>query len=188
MKKVLGFTLVVLALLTSCSDDDELPNDELIIESNEITIEEEINNNESINEGNDLPNDESTTEDDQDGNELPNNETTANDEDELPNEELIVYEEGNIIITLINITDNRCPTNVNCFVQGNAIVDLRIFNGNETMDFTLNTAGEINSGYSFPTNATVFDLNIELEDLQPLPLDDNTEIPLEDYTIRLSVN
>ncbi len=107
--------------------------------------------------------------------------------DDSANDELIVYQEGNVMITLIDVSDSRCPTNVDCVWQGNAEVDMRIVKENETMDFTLNTAGFINENLDFPNSILILDLNIELLDLQPYP-ENGVSYTLEDYIISLEVS
>lgn len=107
--------------------------------------------------------------------------------DELSNDEFIIYQRENITISLIEINDSRCPINVNCVWQGNAEVVMRITNNDEAENFTLNTAGYINDDLDFPTNTSIFDLNIELIDLHPLP-EDGIVYALEDYTVNINVN
>ena len=150
MKKALGFILIVLALLASCSEDDKVINDEPIIGNSELAIKDDIIN------------------------------------DELLDNKLVIYNKENIVITLINIEEGRCPINVTCFWEGNTAVEMRISKDNEIVDFTLNTAGEMDD--TLPRSITVFDLNITLDDLQPHPIDENMEIPLENYMVGLSVN
>ncbi len=101
--------------------------------------------------------------------------------------ESVIYQEGNITITLKNIDDDRCPTNINCVWAGNAEVKMTITNEDETMDFGLNTAGFINNELNFPTSASIFDLHIELIALQPLP-EEGVPLSLEDYTVSIQVN
>ena len=109
-------------------------------------------------------------------------------EDDKPlNNESIIYQEENILITLVDIDDERCPTNVDCVWQGNAEVEMKITNGDETTDFKLNTAGFINENANFPTGISIFDLNIELLNLQPYPEDTN-QIPTDEYDVIISVN
>ncbi len=103
------------------------------------------------------------------------------------NNKPIIYQEGNIKITLLKINDDRCPTNLDCVWQGNAEVEMRITNDNETMDFILNTAGYVNESASFPTSTSIFDLSIALLDLQPYP-EDGIVYDLEDYTVSINVN
>lgn len=112
---------------------------------------------------------------------------SCSENDELSNNESIIYQEGDVLITLIDIDDARCPINVNCVWEGNAEVGMRITKDNETMDFMLNTAGYINESSNFPTNTSIFDLNVELLDLQPYP-EDGMDYTLEDYTVSISVN
>ncbi|MEP0262994.1 hypothetical protein [Dokdonia sp.] len=110
----------------------------------------------------------------------------SNDDDSSGNES-IIYQEGNITITLKKIDDGRCPSNINCVWGGNAEVKMTIANEDESMDFTLNTAGYINEGLNFPTSASIFDLHIELIALQPYP-EETVPLPLEDYTVSIQVN
>jgi hypothetical protein len=110
----------------------------------------------------------------------------SNDDDSSDNESTI-YQEGNITITLKKVEDGRCPTNINCVWSGNAEVKMTIANGDEAMDFTLNTAGYINEGLNFPTSASIFDLHIELIALQPYP-EEGVPLSLEDYTVSIQVN
>lgn len=111
---------------------------------------------------------------------------SESENDELLNDTSIIYQEGNIVITLIDINDSRCPLNSNCIWQGNAEVAMRITNGEETMDFTLNTAGDINENYNFPSSTSIFDVTIKLLDLQPYPESDNQDT-LEDYSVNIEV-
>lgn len=110
----------------------------------------------------------------------------SNDSDDSTNNNLVIYQEGNTTITLLNVEDSRCPTNVNCVWQGNGSVEMRIDKDNETENFTLNTLGELNGGINYPTSTIVLDLNIELIDLEPYP-DGNTSYSLQDYTVILEV-
>ena len=112
---------------------------------------------------------------------------SCSEDDESLNNESIIYKEGNVLITLLDVDDERCPTNVDCVWQGNAEVEMKITNGNETMDFKLNTAGFINEDANFPTSTSIFDLNIELLNLEPYP-EDNKQIPIDEYDIIISVN
>ena len=107
--------------------------------------------------------------------------------DNLLSNELIIYQEGNIKITLIEVNDGRCPTNAECIWQGNSEVKMKIVKENETMDFTLNTAGYINDQLNYPDSISIFNLNIKLLDVQPYPELDSA-FSLEDYTISLNVN
>lgn len=107
--------------------------------------------------------------------------------DDSSDNDSIIYQEGNITITLKKIDDGRCPTSVNCVWAGNAEVKMIIANEGEAMDFTLNTAGYINDGLNFPTSVSIFDLHIELVALQPYPEGDSP-LPLEDYTVSINVN
>ena len=110
--------------------------------------------------------------------------SACSNDDALNN--LTVYEEGNIKITLINVIDGRCPENANCTWQGNAEVLMEFEKGNQLMEFKLNTAGMINEEFNFPISATILNLNIALIDLQPYPVS-VAPIPLEDYVISLEV-
>ena len=112
---------------------------------------------------------------------------SCSEDDESLNNESIIYKEGNVLITLLDVDDERCPTNVDCVWQGNAEVEMKITNANETMDFKLNTAGFINEDANFPTSTSIFDLNIELLNLEPYP-EDNKQIPIDEYDIIISVN
>ena len=112
---------------------------------------------------------------------------SCSENDELLNNESIIYQEGNVQITLIDIEDGRCPINDDCVWQGNAEVRMRITNESETKDFILNTAGSINESLDFPTSTSIFGINVELLDLQPYP-EDGMEYTLEDYTLSISVN
>ena len=109
----------------------------------------------------------------------------SNNEDATDND-FIIYQEGNTKITLLDVMDSRCPINANCVWEGNAEVSMRIEKDNETMDFSLNTAGNINNDLNYPTSTTIFDLFIELLDVQPYPEIDVT-YTLEDYVISLNV-
>ncbi len=112
--------------------------------------------------------------------------TNCSSNDDSSNNELIIYQEGNVKITLIDVSDSRCPTNMDCVWPGNGEVEMRIVKENETADFTLNTAGYINDNLDFPKNISILDVNIELLDLQPYP-ENGISYALEDYTISLDV-
>lgn len=112
--------------------------------------------------------------------------TTENTE--LQNDTLIIYQKENITIELIEINEGRCPITVDCAWQGNTTVEMNISNGIEDTNFILNSAGFINDDFNFQNSIIIYDLHIELLDLQPYPEDENTEFPLEDYIVKLSVN
>jgi hypothetical protein len=110
----------------------------------------------------------------------------CSDTNDQSNNDLVVYKEGDIEITFLDIRDSRCPINAVCIWQGNAEVDLSIKNSVDTVDFTLNTAGFLNDSLNFPSSAIIFDLNIELLNVQPFP-EDGKSFKLEDYTVSISV-
>ena len=98
------------------------------------------------------------------------------------NDDIIVYEEGDIQVLLIDVNDYRCPVNVVCLWEGNAEVSLRLNHGNETEDFILHTLGYD----EYPDHATVLSLEIELLEVLPLPFEGMT-YDLEDYTVNIHV-
>tara|TARA_B110000240_G_scaffold166110_1_gene187234 strand:+ start:200 stop:394 length:195 start_codon:yes stop_codon:yes gene_type:complete len=64
---------------------------------------------------------------------------------------------------------------------------MRITNGTEALDFTLNTAGYINDEFNLPSNMIIFDLDIKLIDLKPYQKV-GVKFSLEDYKVSLSIN
>ncbi|BAO77178.1 hypothetical protein [Winogradskyella sp. PG-2] len=60
-----------------------------------------------------------------------------------PHNEIVVYEENKTRITLLNVADYRCPSDVLCFWSGNAEVLMRMQKNGQSEDFVLNTHGEI---------------------------------------------
>ncbi len=102
-------------------------------------------------------------------------------------DDIVIYQDQNTTITLLGVEDNRCPTEVICWWQGNAAIDMRIEKDNETLYFTLNTAGEIYAGTNYFESISILDLNIELIDLQPYPEEEDTTYSLYDYNVDLEV-
>lgn len=101
--------------------------------------------------------------------------------------DIVIYQDQNTTITLLSVEDNRCPTEVICWWQGNAAIDMRIEKDNETSYFTLNTAGEIYAGINYFESISILDLNIELVDLQPYPEEEDTTYSLYEYNVDLEV-
>lgn len=91
-----------------------------------------------------------------------------------------VAKTGGIEILLLDVDDSRCPSDVNCFWEGNAEVLLRAKKGDQIEEFSLNT----NSAYIQDT--TVFNKHIELLDVKPYPISTET-YSLGDYKINLKV-
>lgn len=101
--------------------------------------------------------------------------------------EINVYNENDVEICLLNVDEGRCPSDVICVWQGNAEVLLEINKSGMTQEFTLNTAGYINSSFNFPRKDTIFGVIIELTNLEPYPIS-TMEYVTEDYTLSLEVN
>tara|TARA_R110002033_G_scaffold17256_1_gene47207 strand:- start:365 stop:763 length:399 start_codon:yes stop_codon:yes gene_type:complete len=101
-------------------------------------------------------------------------------------DDIVIYQDQNTTITLLGVQDNRCPTDVLCFWQGNAVVVMQVEKDNETLNFTLNTAGYINGTSNYPDTISILDLNIELIDLLPYPQTD-TSYSLYEYNVDLEV-
>lgn len=97
-------------------------------------------------------------------------------------DEIVVYQEGNVIIILENINDSRCPINVTCVWEGNAEVSLRMDMDDVSDEFALNTYGFD----PYFSSQTVMGLNVELIELTPYPMEGAT-YALSDYTVTLQV-
>ncbi|MCH7762922.1 MAG: hypothetical protein IIB95_04180 [Candidatus Marinimicrobia bacterium] len=79
------------------------------------------------------------------------------------------------------LSDSRCPTEVQCFWEGNGKVDLWIKRTNmDTIDFALNTTLE-------PKAVELLDFKIELRELNPYPEEEPFPINETNYSVLLFV-
>jgi hypothetical protein len=86
-------------------------------------------------------------------------------------------EENNLKIEITNIEDSRCPADVVCVWQGEALVEIEL---EETQTFST-----VLSTYDNQID-TLGNYSVELIDVQPYPLSDQV-IKTEDYDITLRI-
>lgn len=98
-------------------------------------------------------------------------------------EGLIVFENGEILIELISVEDSRCPLDVVCAWEGDAIVSMTISSQDSVSEFTLNSNPNVKNGQ---IEIELFDYVLKLIDVSPYPVS-SSRIELEDYVISLDV-
>lgn len=99
----------------------------------------------------------------------------------------VFFDDGTTQLFILDITEGRCPSNVTCVWAGNASIDIRVENGNNSADIILNTYGDDFGEFSFPSDTIIFDTLIELISLDPTPIS-NEELEIEDYTIEIEIS
>jgi len=102
---------------------------------------------------------------------------------ETESDDLVIFENEDIIIELLNVEDSRCPLEVTCVWEGDAAVFLSITGQDDTAEFTLNsnpnaTNSQVEVVYSNYT--------IKLLDVSPYPKS-TTPVGLDEYVISLDV-
>ncbi len=91
-----------------------------------------------------------------------------------------IYSNKNISIELLNVSDGRCPEGLACFWEGNAAVDLRVKEGSQSVDFTLNTYN------MYLKDTIIFDYKIEMLSVLPYPVQ-NVITTVDDFEIELEI-
>lgn len=99
-------------------------------------------------------------------------------------DELIIFENVDVRIELIGVEDSRCPSDVQCFWEGDAVVTMTIFSKGDVSTFTLNSNPNVGSGQ---VERTVLGYSISLKNVEPYPQSSSEKIALEEYTISLDV-
>ena len=91
-----------------------------------------------------------------------------------------IYSNKSISIELLNVNESRCAEGAICVWEGNAGVEMRIKEGDNSVDFILNT-------HSTKLKDTIlYNYRIEMIDVSPYPILDES-VKLKDYKIKLEV-
>ena len=103
----------------------------------------------------------------------------------IPNENLgiVVFENEDVLIELTGIEDSRCPLDVTCVWEGDAVVQMSISSDGYTSIFTLNSNPNVDSGQ---VRTEQFGYSIKLNDVSPYP-ETSGQIDLDEYEISLEV-
>lgn len=102
-----------------------------------------------------------------------------------PDNGLIIYENAGVTIKLVDVQDSRCPKDVQCIWEGDAVVTLRINSADTTQNFVLHTNPKQEEGKLAETE--IFMHHIQLLDVSPYPLSTANDLELIDYEIDLQV-
>jgi hypothetical protein len=106
---------------------------------------------------------------------------TLNQRFVLAPKEVATVEDANLRLEFIEVTgDNRCPADAVCIQGGDAIVHVRVFDGNAT------TTYELHTGDASRAAVRHNQVRIALVELQPYPFSSRTIAPGE-YRATLTV-
>lgn len=90
---------------------------------------------------------------------------------------------GEALIRVVDVKEGRCPAPLECFWEGNALVDLEMrISGYAPERFTLNTY------HDYTRDTTIRGVNVELVDLAPYPQRWEPPIATDEYKVRLKVS
>lgn len=99
------------------------------------------------------------------------------DEFEITPGKTVGTDDRRVALKLVEVNDSRCPSDVICFWQGEAIINFEL-NYNGITNFTLSTV--------FNPADTIKNLSIRLVSVEPYPISTRT-IELDDYVVKVEI-